>query len=74
MKRNISNHEEPPRENAYQRSQKRLQSHKSDQSSRKRLSYKIDIPVEPIDTSPPFQRVLHKIACRKSWKSTTASR
>lgn len=55
MKRNEV--EEPSKVGLHERSQKRMRSHKSDASSRKRLSYKIDIPAEPVDTSPALQKV-----------------
>jgi hypothetical protein len=35
----------------------KVRSHKSDMSSRKRLSYRIDIPIEPVDTTPALQKV-----------------
>lgn len=55
MKRNEA--EEPSKMCLQERSQKRMRSHKSDASSRKRLSYKIDIPLEPTDTTPALQKV-----------------
>jgi hypothetical protein len=40
------------------RSTKRMQSYKSEPGSRKRLSYKIEIPPEPEDTSTALQKVV----------------
>jgi hypothetical protein len=49
--------EDSSKVNLRERSQKRMRSHKSDMSSRKRLSYRIDIPIEPVDTTPALQKV-----------------
>jgi hypothetical protein len=53
----IENVEDSSKLNLHERSQKRMRSHKSDLSSRKRLSYRIDIPAEVVDMTPPLQKV-----------------
>lgn len=57
MKKNSGPELEGKAPTAAIRSTNRMRSYKSDQGSRKRLSYKIEIPPEPEDTSTGFQKV-----------------
>jgi hypothetical protein len=57
--------EDSSKVNLRERSQKRMRSHKSDMSSRKRL--RIDIPIEPVDTTPALQKVSFALTSESTW-------